>query len=572
MFEKLRQWLAKNHAQTAPESAPSNETSNDPQIDELIEEGRILYDSERFREGVQVLARAVAAAPRSVLAHKLYASCLMRAGRAGEAASAAARAHHLNDLADESVLQLLGAAHAETGNMKEAQITFEELVKYFPENPQNWVNLEVASQNLGDWNRVRTAFDCEMQAHIAQGASPSRQLARRMMITRSLRDGNNPVDLAEQVVALQDPITDMDALEMAASVYYNAGHAKTSRAIYEKILAADPTRALSKLALGFHLLSDGDDVERAWQLMDARYELRGPEYHTPALKLSPGRSKVLHVYSEQGLGDIVMFGRFLPHLKARADKLVFHLPKQLTALFAGEPSVDQFVEHTGKPDMASFKDDDWIPLLEAPLALGLGLADYKFTAPFLHVPAERIEQWKYWLEPLGDAPRIGLVWAGNRKREDDDFRSVPPAFFEPLADIPEIQWVRLQMDALPQYIETPFPFPLHDPTEHIRDMADTAAIITQLDLVISIDTSVAHLAAALDVPCWLLLPRMRDWRWNIGSDEHPWYRSTRQFRVAGDKQWSELIERIKQALLQWRVEGATREAALDQPQKGAADA
>ncbi|HQT25077.1 MAG TPA: glycosyltransferase family 9 protein, partial [Burkholderiales bacterium] len=173
--------------------------------------------------------------------------------------------------------------------------------------------------------------------------------------------------------------------------------------------------------------------------------------------------------------------------------------------------------------------------------------DFIPDAPYLHALPERMEKWKQSIPHEGKR-KIGLAWKGNPLHENDDRRSLPSlSLFQPFAELENIAWVSLQKNST----EARFPpFPLVNLGEKTADFADTAAIVSMLDLVISVDTSVVHLAGALGKPCWVLLPSFKtDWRWLKERTDSPWYPSVRLFRQKHDDDWKSVVEEIREALL-----------------------
>jgi hypothetical protein len=188
-----------------------------------------------------------------------------------------------------------------------------------------------------------------------------------------------------------------------------------------------------------------------------------------------------------------------------------------------------------------------VPLLS--LVHVCGFPVERNTRPYLDVDFALKRQWAGRLAPRSPGRlRVGLVWAGNPKRREDAIRSILPEQLAPLRTLKNVDFVSLQMDCKPIYRKSPLPVEAVDPTAEIRDFADTAAIMHNLDLVLSIDTAAAHLAGALGVPCWVLLSKVPDWRWSMGNLEQPWYGALRSFAVDRQRDWPPLMERVAQQL------------------------
>ena len=256
-----------------------------------------------------------------------------------------------------------------------------------------------------------------------------------------------------------------------------------------------------------------------------------------------GRTILLH--AEQGLGDTLHFCRYAPRVKARGARVVLEVQPGLKSLLAGLSGVDQVIG-VGEP-VPPF--DLNTPILSLPLALQCG-SDIPPPADLILDPA-RAALWRTRL-PSPAGMRLGFVWAGNAAHGNDRNRSLPAQALAPLIAVARrvgAQMISLQKALRPDDLawleQTPDLLPLGD---QFMDFADTAAVIATCDLVISVDTSVAHLVGTLGRPLWLLLPSHGDWRWMSKREDTPWYPSARLFRQAQPGDWAEVIDRAARAL------------------------
>jgi Flp pilus assembly protein TadD len=313
---------------------------------------------------------------------------------------------------------------------------------------------------------------------------------------------------------------------------------------FRQALALSPTLALAHWSLGVMLLLQGD-FQNGW----AEYEwrLRVPEFarRTPSSKPLwdgadlAGRRIVLA--AEQGIGDVIHFIRYLPLVAARGGKIIVSCPRELHRLLKPMAPVEQWVA----PDEPWPEHDLQCPLLSLPRLMGTTVATIPAPIPYLHADPALVEQWQARL-PKEPRLRVGLAWAGRAAHRNDRNRSIPPALLAPLADVNGLLFCSLQKDSA-----TLPPLPqLADWTADLHDFADTAALLENLDLVITADTAVAHLAGALGRKVWVLLPFLPDWRWMLRREDSPWYPTMRLFRQPRPGDWSEPIERIVQALRQ----------------------
>lgn len=314
---------------------------------------------------------------------------------------------------------------------------------------------------------------------------------------------------------------------------------------YRQAIAIEAEHAEAHIELAHCLLAQGDWAQ-AWrhyewrwrtaQLARHRFDSGRPAW-TPS---QPLHGRTVLAWAEQGYGDTLQFARYLPPLARAAKQLIVRAPAVLHALIATTaPQATLLGEDAdGIPE-----HDVGIPLMSLPLALGIDPP----PAPYLHADAARGARWNAW---LGEKrrPRIGIAWRGRQGPLANPTRDLDPHFLKPLAAL-DIDFVSLQNRAEDHDDAALREWPrLRNVAAELRDFSETAALIENLDLVISVDTAVIHLAAALGRPCWLLLRHSGEWRWQI--EPNPWYPALRSFRqqTAGD--WSDVVERVVMALRQ----------------------
>ena len=350
-----------------------------------------------------------------------------------------------------------------------------------------------------------------------------------------------------------------------AEVYNNLGNAATAEnrlhdavAHYEHAIRLDPDMADAHMNLGMALLKLGDLPagfrEFEWRWQTRQFSPFLPPH--PRWDGSPQPGKTLLVHTEQGAGDAIQFIRFVQQARERVGKVLLIAPNSLQALFATAAGVDAI---RGAGDIAEQAFDVHIPLLSLPTVLGTTLDTIPNNFPYLHVPPDR----RIDLASNDDgstAPplhasrplRIGIAWAGSPTQGNDRNRSARLADFAPLFEVPGIEWHSLQVGEKSDDLElhhssfiTIIPQRL---AAKINDWADTAAVVSQLDLVISVDTGVVHLAGALGVPAWVLLCYAPDWRWLLERADSPWYPTARLFRQPRPKDWASVLAEAAAAL------------------------
>ncbi len=353
--------------------------------------------------------------------------------------------------------------------------------------------------------------------------------------------------------------------------------ADAAEAAYRRAILLDPAMPDPHRNLGIALLLQGRLAE-AWP--EYEWRLRCADSPTPVTLPRPrwdggpldGRVILLH--AEQGLGDVLQFVRYVPMVAARGGRVMLCAPRSLERLFAGLEGMGQFVA-AGTP-VSGF--DLHTPLLSLPLAFATTLETIP-AVPYLRPDPALAAAWGGRLAAALAAPekgpekgperglrtirRVGVVWGGSPGHGNDRNRSLPLAALAPLAAIPGVRLVSLQkgppadqladppagMEILDlAALSGPGPGPGNAPGSGLEDFADTAAAMANLDLVITVDTSVAHLAGALGRPVWVLLPFAPDWRWLLGRDDSPWYPTMRLFRQPAPGHWAPVLERVAERL------------------------
>ena len=327
-------------------------------------------------------------------------------------------------------------------------------------------------------------------------------------------------------------------------------------ASYEAALAVRPdfadahfNEAMCRLLIG--------DLYRGWEKSEWRWETEqirnGKRDLSQPLWLGSEEiaGKTILLHAEQGLGDTIQFGRYAPLVAARGARVILEVQRPLHGLMSTLSSTVH-VASSGDP-LPDF--DFHCPLLSLPLAFATRLDTIPSATRYL---SARDEQTRAWRERLGrhDKPRIGLAWAGNPRKElpganrIDGQRSIALDRLAPLFEVTACEFFSLQKggEAVRQLRDSALRHQVTDLTDDLHDFSDTAALIENLDLVISVDTSVAHLAGALGKPFWLLNRYNTCWRWLLDREDSPWYPTARLFRQDTTREWEPVIRRVAVAL------------------------
>jgi Tfp pilus assembly protein PilF len=254
---------------------------------------------------------------------------------------------------------------------------------------------------------------------------------------------------------------------------------------------------------------------------------------------SPAPEKRLLIWPEQGSGDTIQMVRFLGRARASVGSVTLACQPGTAELFRSLEGVDALIETSTVPELGGF--DMWLPTIRLPLIFAV-TADAIPSAPYLRADPARIERFRALLGTSAHR-RIGLVWSGSPAHTQDRERSCRLADFAPLNDVPQIDWFALQQGVAREQ-RPQRGMRLGEINAHASNFADTAAIIAQLDLVITVDTSVAHLAGALGCPAWVLIAKRPDWRWGLTGADSLWYPSLRLFRQGSAATWGPVIAAV----------------------------
>ncbi len=343
-------------------------------------------------------------------------------------------------------------------------------------------------------------------------------------------------DLAEVHCNLGNALKDQGRLEAATEAYRQA-------------IALAPDLADAHLNLGMALLVQGNfhsgwaEYEWRWRCKDFPSPKR--DFKQPQWDGGPLEGRTLLLHAEQGAGDALQFLRYLPLVAQRGGRIIIECHETLAGLLKGQ-RMDHSVVAMSELGPTF---DLHCPLLTLPHVFATDLASIPQDVPYLQADAAAAKVWNGRLAEHPDSVQVGLVWAGNPKHKNDRNRSVKLASLAPLADIPGVSFISLQKGAAATEAMSPPPgMKLSDWTGELEDFAHTAALIAALDLVITVDTSVAHLAGALGKPVWVFLPFAPDWRWLLGRSDSPWYPTMRLFRQPRPARWDPVITEVRYAL------------------------
>ena len=358
------------------------------------------------------------------------------------------------------------------------------------------------------------------------------------------------LDQAEQLCLqiLEEDDEFIPAMINLGDIYREYGDFETAKSWFERVLNLQPSNPDAKFGLSMVLFLEGK-WDQAWPLYETRLDNPNrcvssiPRSHRWDGSAQP--DKTLVIICEQGLGDIVQFIRYVPLVRKRVGRLIFLCPSKFESLFRQVEGIDHYARNT-----EGLKWDLGASLLSLPALMGTTVDTVPPFSRYLQAPAEKVQLWRSRIGEGGC--HVGLCWVGSKYNPRDRVRSLEFEQLLPLASVEGVHFHSLQVDEHAGGIE-PFRhvMPVHDWSARLTDFTETAALIENLDLVITCDTSVAHLAGAMAKPVWMMVSYISDWRWLMDREDTPWYPTMRLFRQPAANDWSSVTDRIKNELAQW---------------------
>lgn len=475
--------------------------------------GLLYLESGRFGEATDAFKRAIAVDPRDADAHNNLGTTLRRAG-VSQGAEAEFRLALATAPQHVEALCGLGDVLISRGALEEAETCCRRAVELRPNDPD-------VLNNLASLEKARNRLP------IAEA-----------LCQKALKIDPNHVATLNNLGSLAVRRADFAAAER----------------IYHHAYAIDPKQPVTRFNLATALLTLGD-YERGFAFYESRFDAFGHRYRNdaklnerlcslPQWQGEPLGSSPLLLWTEQGLGDTLMALRYLPELRAaNVERVVVLCQPQVARIVEQFECVERVIVDDGEAASADFVVHS--PMMSLPWALGTTAERMPGRQRYLAVPSAVQAVWNGRMKTSG--LRIGLVWAGSATLRDDALRSIPLARFASILSMPGIEWVSLQKG--PQAVEWGgFMQSGSEFIERCDDLMDTAGLISQLDLVISVDTAVAHLAGALGKPVWLLNRFSPDWRWGLNTESCRWYDSVRVVRELHEDGWEDAISEVGHAL------------------------
>jgi tetratricopeptide (TPR) repeat protein len=462
---------------------------------------------------------------------------------------------------DTNVWNELAVSVWKQGRLGEAERLFQYALRIDATNYRLWTNL---GHVLSEMERTDDALEAYQAAIDRKPDCFDAIMGAGVAISNDWKPEQAAPLLAAAVQLRPDS---PEALQNVGMNLGRMGRWHDAIVLYEEALRLKPDLQETQRNLGFAYLMVGD-YARGWP----KHEWRLTFSNSIACRINRTfwngddfRNQSILLHFEQGFGDILQFVRYAPLVKRRGGRVVVLCPAPLMRLVSGCAGVDQVYDGTGPEPECHIH----APLMSLPAIFGTTLETIPASVPYLHAEPELVSHWRDVLnqelhathapdEAGGSAGitgtgrpfLIGIAWQGRPENQTDNIRSFPLAQFEKIANIPDVRLVNLQVGAgLEQLVELDDRFPIIDlPGRTGKDFTETAAIMTLLDMVITPDTAVAHLAGGLAVRTWVALSRVGEWRWLLDREDSPWYPTMRLFRQSTLNVWDDVFERMAEAI------------------------
>jgi tetratricopeptide (TPR) repeat protein len=509
----------------------------------LLSLGAALQNQGRLEESLQTYEKAAQLKPDAAVLRRFVGDVLVKLNRPEQAVVSFQRALEL-DPRDRNAAFSGGTLYFQLGRLDEALICFNLCERLQPDNA---ATLRKRALVLCGLKRFEEALVDSERSHALE---PSNAEAGNQTGTILKSLGRNDEALVWFDRSLKLRPEHIETLNNKAMSLIELHRFDEAFAVLDQAKAIDPAHAATAWNLALLQMLTGN-FEAGWAGREARWKMLPPE-EAPriARPIWLGRDsiegKTILLHSDEGLGDAIQFSRYVPMVAERGARVILAVEDTLQPLLSRLTGVSQCLpKSAGAPEAF----DLHCPLSSLPLAFRTRLDSIPAEKSYLPPPAaETISSWESRLGPR-KRPRVGLVWSGNPKHDNDRNRSIPLRALGRILDV-DATFVSLQKDLRPDDRAALVARPeIVDLSAHFADFAETAALVSCLDLVITVDTSVAHLAAALGCPTWILLPYTPDYRWLLDRDDSPWYPTVRLFRQTASREYESVLDSVRTELL-----------------------
>jgi tetratricopeptide (TPR) repeat protein len=422
----------------------------------------------------------------------------------------------------------------DAGRSLEAQSVCQHILS---ENPRHAGALHLLGLLKRDLAEYQTAIELFRRA-IAVEPRSVRHFGELGKVYAAMERPDLEADVYRHIVLLEPQLS--EGYRNLAIALHEMGMVQEELACYRKALELRPDDFQSFLGAASALMSLGD-YQQGWPALEIiAKRAEKTHFSEPLWDGKPLSDRCILLHEEEGFGDTIQFARFVPQVCQRCTKVLLQCPHQLKELLTGQFPVLQVIAQ-GEP-LPPF--DVQCPLMSLSRIFEMTVHTIPAQAPYLKVSQEKVARWKQRLMN-GLGLKVGLVWAG---RPRPPRRSIEPALLEALSGIAGVQFYSLQKGDGDPFAQLPRSLCAKDLSSELTDFSQTAAAIENLDLLITIDTAVAHLGGALGKRTWVLLHTTPDWRWMVGRSDSPWYPTIRLFRQPGARDWQSVLREVRREL------------------------
>jgi len=503
--------------------------------------GRIAMAMEDYQAALDAWSVALALSNDAADIHSDMAGAFIELARPEEALSAADKALEI-DANHALALLNRGLALSRLLRFGDAALSLQTSASLQPENPEVWFQLGQAARQAKHLDMAERAYGntVRLQPEHMEGCNNLGNILRDQLRF------DEAIDIYRQAIALNPSHSDLHSnLGVALQ---ECGDTDAAVTCYREAVRLEPTNAEAHRNLGMGLLQQGEFAEGwaeyEWRWQTRHFEPIARHWKMPRWQGEEVPGKTLLVHCEQGFGDCLQFARYLTPATGKVDRLIVEAPDALAALFARIDGVEEVVI-TGSPLPAC---DFEIPLMSMPQAFQTTLETIPTAIPYLEIDREKAIYWQGRLDQQSEQKLVGVVWSGSGAHPRNLMRSPGLAAFAPLFKLDKrVRFVSLQKDEDVD-ANVAGSHRIEDFTGELTSFDDTAALISQLDVVIAPDTAVTHLAGALGVRTFLALPKIAEWRWLNARDDSPWYPNTRLVRQSDQGDWSTVFQSIAREL------------------------
>lgn len=507
-------------------------------IKQALTQATAYHQTGRLAQAEQIYRQILQQNPQQVEALNLLGVISCQHGRFDEGIALYRQALALKPEFTMARENLCLALWKQGGRMvEEAVTTLTQIITYEPKNLQAYENLGTI---LLEQNKLNEALHYYHQGLQVQPDNP-RLLNNIGTVLQQQGKSRQAIAYHRKALAIQPNFP--DALVGLGTALQNQAEFAEAMTCLDRAVAVAPGNPVARYNRALLYLVQGDFVEGfaeyEWRFQTGDFPacpFQQPVWDGGALK---GRTLLLH--AEQGMGDTIQFIRYAAIAAQKGGRVILTCHEPLIKLLSTLPGIDQIIP-LGHP-LPPF--DTYAPLLSLPRILGTSLETVPDQVPYIPVPPSE----KLLETPPNTRLKVGIVWAGGVLYKHNQSRSCPLEHFQPLLQVPQVTFYSLQKGLYQADLqELGWESQVPDLGREFKSMADTAAAIAQLDLVITVDTVIAHLAGSLGKPVWTLLPAQADWRWMIDRDDSPWYPTMRLFRQQQPGDWAGVMQRVEQEI------------------------